>query len=80
MGALVGGQSKIVSEFPPSTADAVPLGGRLLAFAYALWGGSKGMAFSWAPALQSLGCWGLFMLPYICGRTKNPTPEKEWDF
>ena len=25
MGALVGGQSKIESEFPPSTADAVPL-------------------------------------------------------
>ena len=55
----------VASEFPPSTADAVPLGGRLLAFAYALWGGSKGMAFSWAPALQSY---------------KKIPPRKRWDF
>ena len=53
MGALVVKQSKIESEFPPSVRHSpatFPQGGRLLAFAYALWGGSKGTAFSWAPA------------------------------
>ena len=63
MGALVVEQSKIESEFPPSVRHSpatFPQGGRLLGFAYALWGGSKGTAFSWAPALQSLGWWGCF--------------------
>ena len=42
LGGEVGGQSIFVSEFPPSTAGAVPLPPR-------------GTAFSRAPALQSLG-------------------------
>ena len=76
IGALVGGQSRIECEFPPSVRHSpatFPQGGRLLAFAYALWGGSKETAFLGAPALQSLGWCGLFLLPYICVHTKNPT-------
>ena len=34
------------------------------------------MAFSWAPALQLLGWWGLLFLPYICGYTKKSHLER----
>ena len=36
----------------------------------------RGTAFSWAPALQSLGWWGLLFLPYISGRTKKSHLER----
>ena len=79
MGALVGEQSRIECEFPPSvrlTPATFPQRGRLLAFAYALWGGSKGTAFLGAPALQLLGWWGLLFLSYICGYTKKSHLER----
>ena len=111
----------VASEFPPSTADAVPLppkgtahfeapalqslglvarlGGSLYLRAslpsLSLWDISpprerlffictlclclllpRGTAFSWAPALQLLGWWGLLFLPYICSHTKKSHLER----
>ena len=85
VGALVGTQSRFVSEFPPSVKHSpatFPQGGRLLAFAYALWRGSKGTAFSWAPASQSLGWvrwlrgFGCFCLLIFLDVQKNPTSKE----
>ena len=78
MGALVVEQSKIESEFPPSTANAVPLPPKGTAFGFCIcfmgWlkrdGFFLGSCFTVA---RVVGMLWLFLLPYICVHTKNPT-------
>ena len=74
IGGEVGGQSIYESESPLS----VPLGhlspkGETISYMYALlvFVISEGEGFFRAPALQSLGWWGLLFLPYIVTHTKK---------